>query len=172
MIDFTVSDFVSFDAFPLAWRFATDRVGRLSPDLLARIRPLRTDRAAHIAAFAREKCEESREFRITFRSDDSPAAVRAQLSDLPPTPTDRIVVSWNTETAVVSDWELFVAQWDDFCYPSSDDVTIWPLDHSWTLCYRHYEDVPIQFVALSDRGHRYQNCPATWVTLLCYPRMM
>ena len=139
MIKLASSDFVSLDAFPLGWRFAPDRVGNVSPDALARIRPLTADRASDLAQVAQARCERVATFAMTFRSDDSPGAVRAQLQALPPAAATGILISWDTRTAAATDWELFVAHWDDFCYPSSDDVTVWPLDDGWTLCYRHYE---------------------------------
>ena len=51
-----------------------------------------------------------------------------------------IVVSWDQQTAVVTDFELFTARWEDFCYPSSDDVAVLPLDGSWVLHYWHWEE--------------------------------
>jgi hypothetical protein len=139
MIELAPSDFVSLDTFPLGWRFAPERVGSISSTTLARIRALSADRAAAFAHGARERCEEAARFAVTFRSDESPGVVRAQLQALPPHPATGILISWDARTAVASDWEVFVAHWDDFCYPSSDDVTMWPLDDGWTLCYRHYE---------------------------------
>jgi hypothetical protein len=50
-----------------------------------------------------------------------------------------IVVSWHQDNTVLTDTEIFVKYWDDFCYPSSDDVTIWSEDELWVLQYRHYE---------------------------------
>jgi hypothetical protein len=39
-----------------------------------------------------------------------------------------IVVSWDADTAVLTDTELFIEHWDDFCYPASDDVTVLPAE--------------------------------------------
>jgi hypothetical protein len=139
MAELGISDFISLDLFSLGWRFAPDRVGNLPPEILHRIRPLNPDRAAEFAQVAKEQCGEAATFGVTFRSDDSPGAVRAQLLALPPDATTEILASWDARTAVATDWETFVEHWDDFCYPSSDDVTVWPLDRSWTLCYRHFE---------------------------------
>lgn len=139
MIEFVTSDFIPLDRFSLGWRFAPDRVGDLAADVRGRIRPLTAARAAEFAHVARAQCEESAAFTATFRSDDSPRSVRDQLRALPPAASTPILISWDDRTMLVSDWETFVAHWDDFCYPASDDVTIRPLDASWTLCYRHYE---------------------------------
>jgi len=59
-----------------------------------------------------------------------------------------LVVSWTREWAVLTDGALFTARWDDFCYPASDDVTVFPLDEAWALHYWHEEE----FVYARRRG--------------------
>ena len=49
------------------------------------------------------------------------------------------MVSWGPSAALETNWESFVAHWDDFCYPASDDVVIRPIDGGWTLRYHRYE---------------------------------
>lgn len=139
MTDFDESDFTSLDAFPLRWRFVAPRRHGIPAAVLASIRPLTAARANQLALTARSQCADERQFAVTVRSDDRPDAVRARLNELPPTKTDQILMSWDAETAVLCTWGVFVSYWDDFCYPSSDDVTVWPVDEQWTLCYRHYE---------------------------------
>ena len=41
--------------------------------------------------------------------------------------------------AAICTWEIFVKYWDDFCYPSSDDVFIFPMKKNWILFYSHEE---------------------------------
>ncbi len=50
-----------------------------------------------------------------------------------------IVVSWHPSTAVMTTMSLFYEYWDDFCYPSSDDVTIAPFSLEWVLSYHHWQ---------------------------------
>ena len=133
------TDFVPMAEFPLRWRFTDPRWAQLPPERLARIRPLRPARAAEFAAWARRQCAEGAPYAVTFRTDDAPERVAERLRGLPPRPATPVLVSWHDEVAVLTDWELFVAHWDDFCYPSSDDVTVWPASGEWTLCYRHYD---------------------------------
>jgi len=54
-------------------------------------------------------------------------------------PHCQILISWQPDTAVITNTQIFIKYWDEFCYPSSDDVTIWPENESWVLQYRHYE---------------------------------
>jgi hypothetical protein len=139
MIEIATADVVPLAEFPLRWRFGGHPYGDVPSDTLARIHPLGAARAGTLAALARESYRDGMPAGTTFRSDDQPGVVTSRLRALPPAPADRIVISWNDRTAVATDWEIFVAHWDDFCYPASDDVTVWPLDESWTLWYRHFE---------------------------------
>ena len=132
------ASFIPLREFPLRWRFAAERHTLLGPDLIGRLRPLRGDAAAAIDAQAMSRLQVAG-VDITFRSDDSPGIVHDRLRGLPPAGDAPIIVSWDRDTALVTDWSLFVAHWDDFCYPASDDVTVWSMYDDWTLSYRHYE---------------------------------
>ncbi|MES9830584.1 MAG: hypothetical protein ABW201_20215 [Candidatus Thiodiazotropha sp.] len=52
----------------------------------------------------------------------------------------KILVSWSPDCAVVTTLNIFIKYWDDFCYPSSDDISIWPANNAWFLQYFHYEE--------------------------------
>jgi hypothetical protein len=65
--------------------------------------------------------------------------VRQWLSALPIMPAASVIVSWDATTALVAPWRLFVQRWADFCYPSSDDLTVFPLEGGWVLAYYHDE---------------------------------
>ncbi len=129
----------SLDDFPLGWRFTATRLGRPAGDIVARITPLGSTPAGACAqSAARRMPPEGGDVRC-IRSDDSPGAVRLQLHELPVNAGSQIVISWNANTAAFTDWSTFVAHWDDFCYPASDDVVVWAADEDWTLRYHHYE---------------------------------
>jgi hypothetical protein len=49
-----------------------------------------------------------------------------------------IIVTWNRTTTMTTTREIFLKYWDDFCYPSSDDVTIISEKTNWVLFYRHF----------------------------------
>jgi len=76
------------------------------------------------------------------RSADVPNAVgRCWLRDQQPELSAQAFVSWREDAAIRTTWEIFTAHWDDFCYPSSDDVVVWPESERWALFYFH-EDCP------------------------------
>ena len=138
--------FIPLDRFSLGWRFLDPNTGEVAGHFAGRVRPLTAARAATLAGDAAARCAEPAEFTVTFRTDDSPGLVNDRLRELPIAHDVPVIVSWNHSTAVETVWGIFAANWDDFCYPASDDVSILPLDGRWMLCYRHYE-------VLQFRGH-------------------
>jgi hypothetical protein len=51
--------------------------------------------------------------------------------------TEMVVASWSENEAVYLPWGVFRTYWSSFCYPSSDDVTVWPPDQRWGLSFSH-----------------------------------
>ena len=75
---------------------------------------------------------------LVRRSADVPNAVgRCWLRDQQPELSAQAFVSWRGDAAIRTTWEIFTAHWDDFCYPSSDDVVVWPESERWALFYFH-----------------------------------
>ena len=138
MITLTESDFVPLETFFLAWRWTQESHAALSAATLARIRPLAAASAAAIAPEAADLCIGGDTATLRSAAGD-PERVRAWLGALPVEPDASVLASWDVETAVVTDWQTFVECWDDFCYPSSDDLTVWNPHGAWYLCYDHEE---------------------------------
>jgi hypothetical protein len=134
-------DFVPLTGFRLHWRFSGRQHGAMSDGFLQRIRPLSEAAASRLGPSVAAVSRDAGSFAATFRSDDTPDVVRNRLRELPPAASDIVLVSWDERTAVVTDWDCFVTYWDDFCYPSADDVTVLPLEGDWMVCYRHYEAI-------------------------------
>ena len=127
------------DEFPLGWRFTAVRLGTDAAQFLSRVRPLTADAAARVAQSSATLASGSDTPSQFIRSDDPPGTVRRHLAALGIDPATDVMLSWNPATALSTDWMTFVAHWDDFCYPASDDVVIRPVDDGWTLRYHHYE---------------------------------
>ena len=135
------SEFVPLEEFELAWRWTQPTHTVLPAEVLATIRPFSADRAATLGAGAGPLCRQRRsaEWQMSICADEDAADnVRHQLRALDVPSDASILVSWNNRTAVATVWQTFVSYWDDFCYPSSDDVPVWPQSGDWVLCYRHY----------------------------------
>jgi hypothetical protein len=132
-------EFASFEAFPLKRRFLDPATGALASHFAGRMKPFTAARARALATEATARCAEAGDFTVTFRTDDSPGLVTRRLRALPVPDESSVVIWWDRATAVMTEWGVFVGYWDDFCYPASDDISIWPTDGGWTLCYRRYE---------------------------------
>jgi hypothetical protein len=140
MKHFDESDFAPLDDFPLLWRWTQASHTILPPDAMASIRPLGASAAARWNAEAIDRCISTRVRNWPHNLDVGRAvheSVGEWLMALGIEPGTRIIVSWDEATAVVTTWRTFAAHWSDFCYPGSDDVSIWAPDAAWTLCFHH-----------------------------------
>jgi hypothetical protein len=144
MIRVDSGDVATLDSFALKWRWTDDRHALFPSDELSRIHPLRAEKAEEIWRLSLESL--SRDFAINSQlyrdSEKAPATgdVHAWLARHVPPERPPIVVSWSAADAVLTDAELFIRRWDDFCYPASDDVSVFPLDAAWVLHYHHEEE--------------------------------
>ena len=139
MLVIGTSDLSSIDTFPLVWRWTQVSHAVLSDEEIASIEPLRVEKARELQKLSRalEQNTALREVR-EINTDVLPEQdILTWLRHLPII-DDAVLVSWDEETGIRVPWSLFVRRWDDFCYPSSDDVSIIPLSDQWLLQYWHY----------------------------------
>ena len=142
MIEFAPSDFVPLADFPLAVRWTRPAYSVLPHAAVAELRPLGVAAARQVASEARARCAPRRvaDLELSISADaDAAEAVHERLFALPISPASEVIVSWDQNTALVTRWRVFVDHWPDFCYPSSDDVTVWEPGRAWALCYRHFQ---------------------------------
>ncbi len=144
MSRFTSADFASLDDFALLWRWTSEDHHVLPADALRSIQPLTPARAAQLAPVAAARCAERRvvDLELAISAEwDAPEPVRQRLRETGVPHDTPVLVSWNSATAVLTRWDTFTQYWDAFCYPASDDITVWSLDGDWTLCYRHFQAI-------------------------------
>lgn len=72
-------------------------------------------------------------------NDEKKDTFRNNLSSLLKSWNENVIVTWNRTTTLKTTKELFLKYWDDFCYPSSDDVTIISEETNWVMFYNHIE---------------------------------
>lgn len=141
------SDLGELSTFALRERWTDARNALLSADELPRIRPLRREKANDIwrvsletTARDRDSDVDERYFEPAERISSVSRETLAWLKSRMPRGRAPILVSWQPELAVFTDSELFLAHWQEFCYPGSDDVSVLPLDTSWVLHFWHEEE--------------------------------
>jgi hypothetical protein len=122
--------------FPLAWRWTDSRYAVLSESVMSQLQPL----GPQEAGLAREQALSfQRDSSVTHPADvsdeDGCAWLRARHGGL----SDIVTISWSGDCALRTSWQIFTEHWSDFCYPSSDDVTVWPDSERWVLFYHHEE---------------------------------
>jgi hypothetical protein len=131
--------------FPLAWRWTSSTHASFSPAELAALHPCAPGAAARIHGDSLRFVDADGlasggfESVVTHPATVSTAEGCAWLRARIPALTGRVTLSWQVEIALRTTWELFTARWDDFCYPSSDDVTVLPESGGWILLYHHWE---------------------------------
>lgn len=131
---------------PLAWRWTDPKYALLPESVLAQMQPVDSDEAArlftHTPELAGADGPVPDSFTITTVSAEalSQEAGCCWLRERQPDLSVRIIISWQRDTALRTTWEVFTAHWDDFCYPSSDDVCVWPESGEWVLQYHHYDE--------------------------------
>jgi len=131
---------VTIEEFPLAWRWVDSRYALLPQDVLARMLPCPPEQASRVfdRAASLERVAVPDAARIS--ADGAPDKVIAWLRSHESRVNEDVFVSWSPDTALQTSWGTFTERWDDFCYPSSDDVTVTPRDESWILLYHHWHE--------------------------------
>lgn len=126
--------------FPLVWRWTDTRYTVFPPDVLTQLSPCSADEASrHFErAVALSRPEDAVAPRIC--ADAPQEQVSAWLRARKLRLIEDVTVCWSAETALRTHWTTFTERWDDFCYPSSDDVTILPDSGSWILMYHHWNE--------------------------------
>jgi len=143
MTGFPAAAFTALADFPLIWRWNSRSHDVLPAAALATIRPFTAVAAAAISHEEVRRCgdELKADDLIEIDAASGESAVRERLAALGVAADEAIVVSWSPSLALLTRWETFVRYWDAFCYPSSDDVTVWAPASDWTLCYWHFEQI-------------------------------
>ena len=125
---------MTIEEFPLAWRWTQPSHSVLPPEVLAGIRPLSPSEAARVCAAAPVEGAS-----VLRHPASEPEDVRGWLRSIQSDSQASVYVSWSKDLAVETSWDIFAEHWNDFCYPSSDDVTVTPVAGTWQLVYHHDE---------------------------------
>jgi len=129
----------NIDDFSLSWRWTDEKYCLMPEDDLSKINPLTQEAAKSTFDNALRLIEET-QIDVDGESIETSldrGAVKVFLTSR--LPEGKIIVNWGQDTSVIMDTTTFIKYWDDICYPSSDDVSVWSEDESWLLQYYHFE---------------------------------
>lgn len=142
-------DIAGLADFPLLWRWTRETHAKFSPDELASIRPIRPDRAATICGqVVREPLVPRRPGdRLLVEDATDHQVVTQWLEDRVPGEENDLVLVWDQRTAALVGRRLFIDRWDDFWYPSSDDLGVLGTVGCWRIEMYHYGEFDF-----SERG--------------------
>jgi hypothetical protein len=131
----------SWSASAYSWRWADPSHFVLPREALERIRAVTPEGAARMypKAFALESWAHAEPSRVIQAQVADEAVVREALRGLPVHADEEVGASWRERDMVVMPWRVFTEYWPAFCYPSSDDVAVWPASEGWVLAYHHAE---------------------------------
>ncbi|MFK8004397.1 MAG: hypothetical protein AB8H86_32825 [Polyangiales bacterium] len=141
-------DYASMSDFGLRDRWTEAKHTLLSASQLARIRPLNPSMTSEAWRFSLAlRQPESKDGRPADSLYANIESLNVEQGDVGTEWLQRrighegspIIVCWNAFWAVETDARLFAQYWDSFCYPSSDDVAIFPLHCEWLVTYWHEE---------------------------------
>lgn len=137
-IELTDADLGPYTSSGFAWRWKEPKYDVLSEAVLHSIRALRRTAAGQQfqSALALDRwARDSPEREIRTTGHDESVVTRWLLECR--TESEMVLASWSEDEAVYLPWSVFSTYWSSFCYPSSDDVTVWPPSERWALSYSH-----------------------------------
>ena len=139
-------DFRPLNEFPLKWRWTDSHWHELPDEALETIQPFTEDKSHELLQYSLTFSNALGLFESPFENiSRTPAPansseVRQWLLDRSDNKIETVIVSWDEHNAVLVRWDVFCEYWDDFCYPVSDCVTIWPPSEQWAVMYLHHEE--------------------------------
>lgn len=127
----------------LAWRWTDSRYAVLPEEVLNALLPVDDVEALslHKRALSFLGTDSlSLDFTVSTTSNlAGDAGINWLVKEQPLSETE-VVLSWGPTVALKTSWALFVGYWQEFCYPASDDLVVFPLAGNWVLLYHHEEE--------------------------------
>ncbi|MCD8740510.1 hypothetical protein LT679_07840 [Mucilaginibacter roseus] len=131
--------------FALYWRFK----GETIPDRdLKLIAPLNAQGATFLKDFLiKAQLHANEPFKKDFfeteehiiMMDDNAARIKQWLYGKGVQPDEQVYLLWNSKVAAVVPFSVLVEYFEDFYYPSSDDLTVFDGQLNWALLFHHAE---------------------------------
>ena len=148
-MNYSEKDFEDFNKFLLKWRFSGPNIN-FPKNSIKFIHPFNTIKSNEIwnlslkfidrsennfkpsKIFYKIKTLENLELKENIE-------IIAWLNENIPADNEKLILSWQPDTSILTTREVFINFWDDFCYPGSDDISIFSKSELWILHYWHEE---------------------------------
>jgi len=147
-IEFDIKEIIPFENFNLNWRWDFAHNPTMSTEEREQIKTfseIESKRLNKVIDYYESEYNLRKSFESTdwFLSSSETELKKKKFADnfrqLSQNYNENLFISWNRTTCVYTTKEIFIKYWDDFCYPSSDDLTIISEFTNWVYFYRHYE---------------------------------
>ena len=141
--------------FPLKWRFTDPKYRVLPKEHLAQVRPLDITSSKNLWQYILEsnlhaddpfghdffKTVESITIGDSYENDEEDSRMRKWLYRCALPFDKRVLLCWQPEIAVETTWKIVIKYWNDFYYPSSDDLTVCDESLQSALLFHHSDKV-------------------------------
>lgn len=127
--------------FSLTWRLTGPNQYPLSESVLEQLVPFDSEQAQNIEIRLSGHAKQNGinlELYQLIESNPTDESCSTFLTSLGIIKDCKIIISWDSETALSTIWDIFENYWEAFCYPGSDDIIIFPINREWLLVYYHY----------------------------------
>lgn len=125
---------INIQDFPLSWRWIGPTHADFPVEIIKTFRPLSPDVAGRLARSSPEIfSHESLKVDAKDVLETQRWLKNLEVSD------QEVSLVWSDVLAISLPWSIFCEYWDDFCYPSSDDIDIFLDSEKFVLRWHHYE---------------------------------
>jgi len=147
-IELNSNEIISLDDFKLGWRWDNIHNSGILPEDKIQLKPLSITESKSlykVINFFQSENNLSNGFQpygwilASSESKDSTERFSNYIQELTRNHDENIFISWNRSTCLYTSKDIFIKYWDDFCYPSSDDITIISELTNWVYFYNHIE---------------------------------
>ena len=147
-IEIDKDEIIPFEDFELNWRWNDVHNPDISLEEKGQIKSLSIVESKRIKKVI-DYFESESNLQKTFKSNDwfrassetkkSIEKFSNDFQELTKDYNENLIISWNRSTCIYTTKEIFMKYWSDFCYPSSDNITIISELTNWVYFYNHIE---------------------------------
>ena len=129
----------------LAWRWTDPTYAVLPSEILAQMYPVPPREAKELFErslffLGKDGLRSELHPHIVSSEGMSPEVGSNWLSQQQPDLELKVSLSWDAEVALLTTWGIFISYWQEFCYPASDDLVVFPKSEVWVFLFHHEEE--------------------------------